>query len=612
MDYDENSIFLKNRSSFLTWSVIVTALSLSLLFLQICTFNEPLIFFCSLFLFVLTFFLNLTLGNPGFLISIGLIILQIVVYVHNFSKDRERLWLFLAGMTMISLIVIIMFRLFVRVISSRMEKLRLRALEEHSRRIKGENEALVKEAMQRTSLIVKHGGREDMNNIADAIKSSGNASLDLLTTLPNRTRIIKHLDTLIDDRISLSQSSIDTEKVDERAITIIYVAAIESDVYSSLLGHRTTDLFIQCMAHRLREKADPGDIVGRVSGNEFVIITDRPLSDGDIIDYAGKLRRAVASSLGDDGKKVFSGYACYPSDGRFPGELVNNAEIAMRGAISNPDGDNIMGYSEIRKNAPGRFGDMTVNEIRGIISDALEKDQIRMVYQPMFDRDHNLTGFESFVRWDDPDLGRIDTNDFLSAMEKTGQIFSVGKMCFERSLRMLSKINSLNEKLTLTVNLSAVQLKDGRFLDDYKKVSRDIDFIRSNLIIDIPEESLLTSFDESRNILDEISNEGITLALDNFGRGYSSLNNIPLLPISLVKLDGHFTSDLKEGSHTRYLTSSVISLLDEIGIPVDATGVENEEQFNTLCSFGCTYFQGKYLCDPMDDEKTIDFVREHL
>ena len=128
--------------------------------------------------------------------------------------------------------------------------------------------------------------------------------------------------------------------------------------------------------------------------------------------------------------------------------------------------------------------------------------------------------------------------------------------------------------------------------------------------LDIPEESLISNFQTIQPILDDFSTAGVTLALDNFGRGYSSLNNIPLLPVSVVKLDGHFTSGLKEGSAERILTSSIISLLNEIDVPVDATGVGNEEQFNSLVAFGCKFFQGKYMCDPMSEEKVIEFLRQ--
>ena len=116
---------------------------------------------------------------------------------------------------------------------------------------------------------------------------------------------------------------------------------------------------------------------------------------------------------------------------------------------------------------------------------------------------------------------------------------------------------------------------------------------------------------EIQNTLDAFSSSGITMALDNFGRGYSSLNSIPLLPISLVKLDGHFTSDLKDGSAQDVLTKSMISLLNEIGIPVDATNVGTKDQFEKLKKYGCTYFQGTYLNGPIQAEEIVDYIRNY-
>ena len=101
------------------------------------------------------------------------------------------------------------------------------------------------------------------------------------------------------------------------------------------------------------------------------------------------------------------------------------------------------------------------------------------------------------------------------------------------------------------------------------------------------------------------------MSLDNFGRGYSSLNSIPLLPISLVKLDGHFTADLKEGTAQDVLTRSMISLLEEIDIPVDATNVSSKEQFEKLKEYGCTFFQGKYLNDPLAKKDIVSYIKNY-
>ena len=176
---------------------------------------------------------------------------------------------------------------------------------------------------------------------------------------------------------------------------------------------------------------------------------------------------------------------------------------------------------------------------------------------------------------------------------------------------MLSRINEVDPKLTMTVNLSTTQLLPSDLQLDLLEIADEFGCNKKNIIIDIPSDGAAMNISEVHNTLDAFESSGITLALDNFGRGYSSLNSIPLLPISLVKLDGHFTADLKEGSAQDVLTHSIISLLKEIDIPVDATNVSSEQQFTKLKEYGCTFFQGTYLNEPLPGNQVISYIKSY-
>ena len=578
------------------------------LWFQMTISIDPVKIFISIFLAMITFLFNLSLGTPGFFTSVCLNVFQLTIYVYSYLLTRTPEKLYMITMVLLSLILTCSFQLFVKRISVRFDRLRQRVLEEQQKRIQSERESILKETMQRTSLIVKHEKDSDNKSIAsEAVALTQNTFLDPLTTLPNRAKIIDHLEYLIDRKVNGGDGT----------VTVIYVSIINSAIMARNPGHRTLDLFTQCMAHRLREYANPSDIVGRVAGNEFVILSNRDMSPELTTKYVNVLRGALAEGSGTDQsgniisiRDVYAGCATYPDNGRFPGELINNAEVAMRTAMTNADGENI-------RNAPGArssdiFENMPVDKIRKTLETAMEKGEIFTVYQPRFDKDRNLTGFETFIRYESSEFGPVDTYDFLAAAEKTSYIHYLGEYVIKDSLEVLKTANELDPSLTVAVNFSAVQLRESSLPDMIERIINETGCKKENIVLDIPEEVLIGRFKDTKTILERLSEAGIPMALDNFGRGYSSLNNIPLLPVTLVKLDGHFTSDLKEGSSSKSLTASIIELLREIDIPVDATGVGTEEQFETLVSFGCKYFQGKYLCEPLKRYQLGDFLKVQI
>jgi len=612
MDYDIGNIFCKKRLSFILSMTALTIAFIGLMVIQSMSPEPGIKLFASITSLIVIFLLNITLGTPGFLVSLIFNVFQLIIYSYAFSTTLKASSLYQLGVAFVSLSIVILFQLFIRRIANKMDLLRQRIDEEQRRRIESETSFITEAAVQRTSLIVKHEAIKDTPVIAKTIEMSRNASIDPLTTLPDREKLIEQLDTLIEDRITFSQSHVSDDFMPGQ-ITVIYLSSTYNDVFNRNIGHRSMDLFIQCIAHRIRECADPLDMVGRVSNTEFVVISQRTFSESEISTYIDNLCFAGEDSVCDDDghliSKVRAGYAVYPDDARFPGDLLGCAETAMHEAFAT-NTDKVRYHSDIRLDATAGLDNMPLNKISDLMDNAIADDEIYMVYQPVFDRSMVIHGFEAFVRWNSKKFGMVNNFEFIAAAERSGHIYEIGRMAMNMALSKLKEINNDYPDLTMTINVSSNQLRNGKVYDDFMMIAGSIGVNIRNVILDIPEESLISNFQTIQPMLDDFSTAGVTLALDNFGRGYSSLNNIPLLPVSVVKLDGHFTSGLKEGSAERILTSSIISLLNEIDVPVDATGVGNEEQFNSLVAFGCKFFQGKYMCDPMSEEKVIEFLRQ--
>ncbi len=615
MDYDVGNIFCKKRSSFLFSMTALSIAFIGLMVIQSMSSEAYIKLFSSFTALIVIFLLNITLGTPGFIVGMSFNMFQILVYIYSYNTSPNTAYLYQLGIALVSLTVVLLFQIFTKRMAEKMNKLRLRIDEEQSRRIESETTVLNQQPnMQRTSLIVKHESIKDTPDISETLKMSRNASIDPLTTLPDRAKLIEHLDTLIEDRINYSQSHVSNDFT-PGPITVIYLSATQNEKFNRNIGHRAIDLFIQSMAHRIRESADPQDMVGRITGTEFVIISRKTGTDNEMDAYIDSLCFAAEDALSNaDGhliSKVRAGYSVYPDDARFPGDLLGCAEIAMNEAFTTGL-DKKRYHTDFRLDTAAGLDDMPLEKLSEMFDNAIANNEIYMVYQPVFTKDKVIKGFEAFVRWNNASFGIINNFEFIAAAERTGHIYMIGNLAMKMALTKLKEINKDYPELTMAINMSTIQLRNGNVCNDFMKLQEEIGFDIRNVILDIPEESLISNVQDIQSLLDSFSSTGVTITLDNFGRGYSSLNNIPLLPVSIVKLDGHFTSDLKEGSAARVLTNSIISLLNEIDVPVDATGVGTKEQFDSLVSFGCKLFQGKYLCDPMTEDKVKGFLRQTM
>ena len=591
MNYNESNIFFKKPLSFVISMAAIALIVIASLSVQNLFFDTSVQVFISIFIGILITVLNFNWGTPGFMVSMVLILMQVLLYGFEYRNSNEPVKLYLIGIALMSMVVGVMFRIFFRRVQDDMNSLYEKFEQEQTRRINSETKAMIEDTVRRTSLIVKH---EDVKpDVSDVIQMSISKPIDTLTTLPNRDMLIEKLDSIIEATIKDGQES----DVEAAPINIIYIMVEDEQRFSKPLGHRIVDLFIQAMAHKLREAVHPADIVGRISRNEFAIVTKRIASDNELDAYVNQLREVM---LETDTSTFKCGIAQFPRDGRFPGELMHYAEVMMRDPSRK---------AEFEASNGTVLASIPSDQLRVAFDKAISEDEISVVYQPRFNKDKKLTGFEAFVRWNNPEYKDVTTREFLISAERTGHIYEIGRLAMNKALVTLAEINTIDPTLKMTINMSITEIRSRSIVKDLKNAIKTSGCDVTNIIIDIPEEGLQSDFQEIRRVLDQLSEMEVTMALDNFGRGYSSLNNVPLLPVSLVKLDSYFTTDLHHGSSSAILTKSIIELLNDIDIPVDATGVGTKEQFEELVSYGCTYFQGKYLCNPMSAGEVADYIR---
>lgn len=582
MNNKTDRIFFKTGAAFMLVLVSGVFLFLALAALQLMV-DTSTRYFIGVALVLLSFLLSVSLGKFGFYISFVLNFMQCLVYAYEYFKLGYSYALLLGAMAFTAMIINLLMQYYITRIAAKITRIDKEQREERGRRI---NKELEEEMFKRTSLIVSQEKSGSSSEVNEAIGRNIASSLDPLTTLPGRDMITERASRLIAEDIN-AQREANIPDNECHPFTVIYLSLDNSEDIIRRIGHNSMDLFIQNMAHKVREAADPSDMVARIVDADFLILERRKLSDKDLTSYADKLagEAARAFAAGSDSMNVHISYgmAKYPQDSRHAGELITKAEEAMIGSA----GQGIMSGDNI-------FEGMSKDDITAIFDDAIRNDDIYMVYQPFFSDKRELKGFEAFMRFEHEGVF-VSPQIFIAAAENTGYIRRIGKFSMLESLKTLAEINKIRPELTMTVNISANQLKEENFVRSFSSTVAASECNIRNIILDLPEESLITELSDIRSVIEQLAATGVRIALDNFGRGYSSFNAIPLLPVSVLKLDGNFTSDLANNSDVRILTASAIELMHDTDIKVCATGVGDEEQFNILASYGCDTFQGKYL-----------------
>lgn len=599
MDSKTDRIFLKSGAAYMTVLVTGVFLFLALVALQLVVTTMTR-FFIGVSLMLLSFLLSVFLGKFGFYISFVLNFMQCLVYTYEYIRLGNRYAAFLGAMAFTSMMVNLLLQYYITRVAAKITRIEKEHREERGRRI---NKELEEEMFKRTSLIVSHEKSGTSSEMNEAIGRNIASSLDPLTTLPGRDMITDRASRLIADDINAQRESRVPDN-ECNPFTVIYLALDNSEVICRRIGHNSMDLFIQNMAHRIREAADPADMVARIVDADFLVLERRKLTKIALAEYADKLAREAARAFeaGSDSMNVHVSYgvARYPDDSRIAGELITKAEEAMIGAPSSApviSGDRI-------------FAGMTKDDITAVFDNAIRNGDLYMVYQPRYSAERELRGFEAFMRFEKDGIS-VSPQVFIAAAENTGYMRRIGKFSMLESLKTLTEINRIRPELTMTVNISANQLKEENFVRSFASTVAASECDIRNIILDLPEESLITELSDIRSVIEQLASTGVRIALDNFGRGYSSFNAIPLLPVSVLKLDGNFTSDLAGNSDVRILTASAIDLMHDTDIKVCATGVGDKEQFDILAGYGCDTFQGQYLGSFLRAEELKDFVGDH-
>lgn len=414
------------------------------------------------------------------------------------------------------------------------------------------------------------------------------ASHDPLTNLFNR----REFEDLLDKSIANAQRN-------NSSLALLLIDLDNFKAINDTFGHFHGDELLKQFANRLVLLVRKGDLLSRVGGDEFTLISLNIESPSSARHLAERILNELNSPYTINGKlitvTVSIGISIFPDDGNTTEDLLRKADLAMYKAKNS--GKNTyqfyteqLGYSQHRE-----------SELESHLRKALQNDEFELYYQPKFNLiNMEIIGAEILLRWNNKALGNVSPNEFIPVAENTGLITELSQWVLEKSCaQILHWTNQYNKMLSFSINISPVQLTNPQFPKILERILQEYQYPAEYLELEITENSLMGDQDEISAMLNVISGLGIKLSLDDFGKEYSSLNRLKTLPIDSLKIDKTFISDIHNEHEKVVIIDIIIKLANELGMSIVAEGIETIPQLKYLVSRKCHFGQGFLLSKPL-------------
>lgn len=449
----------------------------------------------------------------------------------------------------------------------------------------------------RRSLLLKERGTRDGGtsvSVYGAASTTPNRLEDPLTALANRTRLVHELA----QRCSRTKNELTLIIVDLRSFRQI------NDTYGREAGDELLKQTANCLLHTMPENA----LIARTAGDEFAVLLEselgRPAIKKLLQDVLGTLRGGLPIRDMNVPIRASVGIAYAPEHGNTVSSLLRCADSACAQAKQGTENALVVFDSAQQRHAKRR------HQLEIGLQQALEKQELSLQYQPQIDIKSKMTcGMEALLRWDSAQFGKVSPADFIPVAEETGIINRLSTWVLNQAVEDYQRLARYGmSPAKLSVNLSRKHFEGGRIVADVERMLSLTHFNPANLCLEITETSLSSDSKKLRKQLLELTALGVSISIDDFGVGYSSLLELRDYPISEVKIDRAFITDIASNSNSQDFVKAIVDISRSIGAEVVAEGIENQQQFDWAGHLGCHRAQGYFLCEPMTATAFPDVV----
>ena len=415
---------------------------------------------------------------------------------------------------------------------------------------------------------------------------------DPLTGLPNRALFV--------DRLSVA---LDRSRRTGAQAAVLFLDVDGFKEINDSLGHAAGDLLLSVLADRFHAMLRPMDTVARFGGDEFTFLFEDLESEREAVLIADRIARTASQPLNLGEAEVTEaavsiGIAIVNDPSVDPDSIIRDADAAMYRAKER-GGDRFELYDEAtRHRAAERLA------LESALRQAVERSELRVHYQPQVSLhgSSDLAGFEALVRWQHPERGLIDAGEFLSVAEATGLIVPIGEWVISEALAQVVRWRLTRPAVTVSVNLSARQLRDPSLAGAVATAIHDSGASPATLSFEVTEEAVQRDPDIAGSMLQGLSELGVGLVVDDFGTGHSSLASFRQLPVQVLKIHPSFVSGLGGEPEDTALLGALVDLGHALGLRVVAEGVETDTQLAHLRSVGCDGAQGFLFSRPLPED----------
>jgi len=422
---------------------------------------------------------------------------------------------------------------------------------------------------------------------------------DSLTGLPNRTLFKNHLDAAIRHC-----------KRKHKKLAIFFIDLDNFKSINDSLGHSVGDSVLINVSKRIKSVLRDDDIVGRYSGDEFLILIEDFECNDDLSYLSEKLIDSLVSPIYHYGNipiftSVSIGICIFPDDTDSFEQLIQYADAAMYKAKKAGKNNFIFHSPDDNKKAKRNL--LLESKLRM----AIENNEISVVYQPKINADtYDITGAEALVRWNNKELGEIYPDEFIPIAESIGEIHKLGEFVLRQALIEVKKWRDLtNQHLSVAVNFSSKQFIRTNLDMLIEDALNTNDLPSNSLEIELTESLLLEKSTTTKKLLESIANLGVNIAIDDFGTGYSALSYLKSYPINVVKIDKSFIDGVVVNNEDAVLVRTIILMAHGLGMSVVAEGVENKEQLAFIQNLQGDSIQGYYFSKPLQKNDFIELLK---
>lgn len=424
------------------------------------------------------------------------------------------------------------------------------------------------------------------------------ALYDDLTGLPNRRLMVERLQMI---REACVRS--------HRHGAVMFLDLDNFKEINDTHGHEQGDRLLKQVGQRLRENIRQVDTVARAGGDEFIILLadldeDPAKATAQAYNVAEKLRNALSTPY------IFNrivlhtstsvGIVMFSDKAKPKTELFKHADMALYRAKA-------QGKNRISMFDPSLQAE--VLEYASLLADlrqALQREEFRLYFQPVVNRDGKVIGHEALIRWIHPVRGMVLPGQFIPVAEQTGLIQEIGQWVLSMACKQLNvwSEDAVKSHWTLSVNVSAKQFRDMDFVGKVQDAIRQSGADPRRLWLELTESMFQTDIEQTIEKMKALQDIGVHFSLDDFGTGYSSLSVLKLLPLDQLKIDRSFVRDVIDDPNDAAIVHTILALAGILNLTVVAEGIESSEQFDFLEQHGCQAFQGYFFGKPvpMDEE----------